>query len=86
MKNSGREFTNLAKIQVDDIENEHLCYNILQIDNDNILGSLIQDSYYFDDLKQGVTKLYPVSAISDWIVYTEKYEIKPSDSYILDEI
>lgn len=68
-------------------QKEHLWFEVLEINNDQIKAKLCNKAYGIDNLKKGDIKTYSVTEfISDWLIYDpEDYEYTPDSAYLLED-
>lgn len=72
-------------LDVDDAESsssekEHLWYDVLAIDGDNITGRLMNQPYWISGLNEGDVRTYPSEMLTDWMIYG------PEKNYTSDTI
>ena len=65
-------------------QREHIWFELKDVKDDCIVATLTQDPYYVSDIKTGDTRSFPVSDITDWLIFTPKCRITPDDAYLLE--
>lgn len=64
---------------------EHLWFELNAIDEDTLTATASQDPFAISNLHEGDQGTYPISDVSDWVIYnTEKGRITPNTTYLLD--
>lgn len=63
-----------------DNDKEHLWFEVLSINNNEIEAKLLNQPYWIASLKEGGTYKYPVDLLTDWIIYG------PESTYTSDSI
>ena len=66
-------------------EKEHIWFELKDISDDLVVAELTQEPYYVSGIKEGDVASYPVSSITDWIIFTPDCRITPDDVYLLDK-
>ena len=66
-------------------EKEHIWFELKDISDDLVVAELTQEPYYVSGIKEGDVASYPVSSITDWIIFTPECRITPDDVYLLDK-
>ena len=64
-------------------EREHIWFELKDVKDDKIVAVLTQEPYYVSNIRKGDTGTYPLSDITDWLVYTDERSIGPDDAYLL---
>lgn len=65
-------------------EKEHLWFEVLSIENENITAKLLNQPYWISTLNQGDVRTYPVALLTDWIIYSpEGYQYTTDSIYQL---
>lgn len=65
--------------------NEHMWFDIKQINGDEIVGVLMNSPFYVTNMKLGDEVKLNKSQLSDWIIYSDKSRITPDTAYKFDE-
>jgi Uncharacterized protein conserved in bacteria (DUF2314). len=78
-------------LEVDEAETpadkEHLWFEVQELNEKEIKGTLLNQPYWIASLNEGDTKIYPVSVLTDWIIYDETgKQYTPDSVYQLIEI
>lgn len=78
-------------LEVDHAENptekEHLWFEVQELNEKEIKGKLMNQPYWIASLNEGDIKIYPVSLLTDWIIYDETgKQYTPDSIYQLVEI
>ncbi len=63
---------------------EHIWFELLEINNDLLKVKLIQEPYNISNIKIGDEKTYSKEDITDWLIFTPKFNITPDNVYLLD--
>lgn len=69
------EWTFLVKLGLvvdnaeEDLQKEHLWFDIIEADDNQIKGKLINQPYWIAALNEGDIKTYPFDMLTDWIIY-----------------
>ena len=82
----GKECNILVKVglKTDDPDrNEHIWFELLGFEGDDFIGELTQDPFYVDYIKKGDKGKYSVNDITDWIIYTPEYNVRPETAYLM---
>lgn len=64
---------------------EHIWFELLEINDDKFKCKLTQEPYNIPDIHTGYIDWYTIEDITDWIIYTKKFAVSPSNAYLLDE-
>ncbi len=85
VSDDARSFLVKLGVQVDNgDENEHLWFQVLEIDeDDNITGKLLNQPYWIESLNQNDVKTYPLNILTDWIIYGSEANYTPDTIYEL---
>ena len=70
--------------RTEDNNKEHIWFELLGREEGQLNVRLTQEPYYIKDLHEGDEGKYPVSDMTDWIIYTPDGIITPDDVYIMD--
>lgn len=62
---------------------EHIWFELLDIDGDNMKLKLTQEPYYVKGLHEGDIQNHTIAEITDWLIYTKERRLTPDDVYIL---
>ena len=82
----------LAKIRLDVDEDkleeagtsyEHIWFEVLKMDGDQMELRLTQEPYYVDGLHEGSEMTAGTDLLTDWILYTENGTVTPDSAYLL---
>ncbi|MCH5208121.1 MAG: DUF4026 domain-containing protein [Oscillospiraceae bacterium] len=63
---------------------EHIWFELTELAGDKFRARLTQEPYDVSGIHQGDEREFTVKDITDWIIYTPKLGISPSDVYLLD--
>ncbi len=69
----------------EDIDREHIWFELTELKSNKFKAKLTQEPFNISYIHKGDEKWFSVEDITDWIAYTEDYEIHPSDVYLLDK-
>lgn len=73
-------------LPVDNKENfEHIWFELLEFDKERFKGKLTQEPYDVSNMHKDDEAWFTVENVTDWIIYTPKLAINPSNAYLLDE-
>ncbi|MFV0467967.1 MAG: DUF4026 domain-containing protein, partial [Dysgonomonas sp.] len=64
-------------------EKEHLWYDVLSIENNQIKGKLLNQPYWISNLHEGDLGIYPLEVLTDWIIYSPDNTYTPDSAYLL---
>ncbi|HBN11659.1 MAG TPA: hypothetical protein DD392_06940, partial [Ruminococcus sp.] len=64
---------------------EYVWINLHRIDNEMIYGVVETPPAFSDSVKKGDAIKVEISALTDWILYTENYPVTPDTSYLIVE-
>lgn len=64
-------------------EKEHLWYEVLSIENNQIQGKLLNQPYWISGLNEGDVNIYPLDVLTDWIIYSPDNTYTPDSIYLL---
>lgn len=67
----------------DTMSNEHIWFELKEINNNTITAELTQEPYYISNLHKGSIGTYDIEEITDWVIYTPKDRITPDLVYKL---
>ncbi len=70
--------------RTEDNNKEHIWFELLGRDGNQLNVKLTQEPYYIKGLHEGDIGTYPLSDLTDWIIYTPDGSITPDDVYIMD--
>ena len=73
-------------LPVDDKNNfEHIWFELLEFNGDKFKAKLTQEPYNVNNIHKDDEAWFTVENVTDWIIYTPKYAINPSNVYLLEE-
>lgn len=64
---------------------EHIWFELLEVKEDKFKAKLTQEPYDIPDIHTGYEDWYTVNDVTDWIIYTKKCAVNPSNAYLLEE-
>lgn len=64
-------------------QKEYIWFRLSDVKDDKVICVLTQEPYYVSNIRKGDTGTYPLSDITDWLVYTDERSIGPDDAYLL---
>lgn len=64
-------------------DKEHLWFNVIDIEGNNIYAELINEPYWIAAIKKGDKRKYPVDVLTDWIIYSPDNTYTPDSIYQL---
>ena len=62
---------------------EHIWFELLEFDDNKFKARLTQEPYNVSNIHTGDEKWFTIDDITDWIIYTPKFDITPSNIYLL---
>lgn len=66
-----------------DDEKEHLWFEVLSINDNQVEGKLLNQPYWIAKLNEGDVKKYPLELLTDWIIYAPDMTYTPDTIYQL---
>lgn len=67
-------------------DKEHLWFEVISLDGDQITVKLINEPYWIAKLKEGEIYTYPLKEVlTDWIIYAPDTSYTPDQAYLLSE-
>lgn len=63
---------------------EHIWFQLLEIKRNKLKAKLTQEPYDVKELHTDDIAWYTINDVTDWIIYTKKYSITPSSTYLLE--
>lgn len=64
-------------------DKEHMWFEVITIENEYITAKLINQPYWIENLKEGDVNKYPLSMLTDWIIYSPDNTYNPDTVYEL---
>ncbi len=64
---------------------EHIWFELLEITEDQVRGTLTQEPYYVKDMHTGSEGTYKIEDITDWLIFTPERRLSPDDAYLLED-
>lgn len=62
---------------------EHIWFELKEFDGDRFKAQLTQEPYNVSNIHKGDEKWFTLEDVTDWIIFTHKFEIKPQNVYLL---
>ena len=66
-----------------DDEKEHLWFEVLSINDNQVEGKLLNQPYWIAKLNEGDVKKYPLELLTDWVIYAPDMTYTPDTIYQL---
>lgn len=67
----------------DSNEREHIWFELIAFEGDKFRAKLLQEPYAVAGMHEGDEGVYTVEDVTDWMIYTPEYSVKPSAAYLL---
>lgn len=64
-------------------DHEHIWFEVKEITDTSITGTLIQDPYFVESMHEGSEGTYGYDQLTDWILYVNEERITPDSVYLL---
>lgn len=62
---------------------EHIWFELLDFEGDRFKAKLLQEPYGVEDMHEGDEGWYTVEDVTDWMIYTPQFMVKPDTAYLL---
>ena len=62
---------------------EHIWFELIEFKEDKFKAKLIQESYNIENMHEGDEKWFTIDDVTDWLIYTPKFSVNPSNAYVL---
>lgn len=62
---------------------EHIWFELLSFEGDRFKAKLLQEPYGVESMHEGDEGWYTVEDVTDWLIYTPQFAVKPDTAYLL---
>lgn len=62
---------------------EHIWFELIEFDKNKFKARLTQEPYNVSNIHEGDEKWFTLEDVTDWIIYTPKFDISPKNIYLL---
>lgn len=67
-----------------DGELEHIWFELVEFNGDKFRAKLLQEPYNVQELQEGDEAWFTIDSVTDWTVYTPKFQINPDNVYLFE--
>lgn len=73
-------------LPVEDDDNlEHIWFELIEVEGSRFKAKLLQEPYNVKGIHEGYEAWYTIDDITDWLIYTSKFAVNPSNAYLLKD-
>lgn len=70
-------------LPVDEENREHIWFELLAFEGEKFKAKLIQEPYQIENMHEGDEAWFTVEDVTDWLMYTPKFQVEPGTVYLL---